>query len=66
VEPESAQPFGQVSGADRLAGTSAREQPRRVSRIAKGGVSPAGRDELADEGCEGFGQDDGFATQPEP
>ena len=48
-----------------MAGASAREQPLRGSRVAEGGVPPSGRDELADEGGEGVGQHNGFASEPE-
>ena len=66
AEAELAEPFGELVGADRSAGTSAGEQPWRGSLVAEGGVAAAGGDELEDEVGERFGQDDGFAAEAEP
>jgi hypothetical protein len=52
-------------GADGAAGLPAGEQPGRGSLIADGGVAAPGGDEVAGEGCQGFGQLDGYGPESE-
>ena len=65
AQPQLAQSFAEMLGADRQAGPSAGEQPLGGALVAEGRVSVPGGDEFADQGGEGFGQHDGFAAEPE-
>ena len=66
VQSEVVEAFAELFSADRLAGSSAGEQPARGSLVAETGVAVAGSDELADEGVDGCGQYDGLTAEPEP
>jgi hypothetical protein len=65
AEPELAEPFGEVVGADGAAGLATGEQPAGGARVADGGVAAAGGGK-EDEAGEGFGQHDGFVAEPQP
>src|ERR1035441_8635461 len=64
VDADLAQAFGELEGADRLAGLAAGEQPGRGALVADGSVAVAGRDELQYQGVQWCGEQYGFAAQP--
>jgi hypothetical protein len=66
ADAELAQAFGELVGADGLPGLATGEQPGRGARVADGGVPVAGRDQLLDQGVEGFGEDDRLVAEPDP
>ena len=63
TDPEVAEPFGELVGADGPAGFASGKQPSGGALIAETGVSSTGGDEVKDEAGEGFGELDGFVAE---
>lgn len=65
AQSELAQSFGELVGADRLAGAATGEQPGGGSLVAERGVAATSGGEVDDQAGEWFGQRYGFVAEAE-